>query len=237
MKDVLGKALIDYQSGNYSEDIITETSISEQDTLPIPYLFRTYKEMPKIEQKALDLSIGKVLDVGCGAGSHLIYLQDKKNMEITGIDISKGAIDTCKLRGLKNVYLQNIMELKNSTFDTILMLMNGTGIFGQLKNVSLVLQHLKSLLTNKGQILIDSSDIIYMFDEDEDGGKWISTETDYYGEIEYTMSYRGEKTKPFYWLYLDFNTLNNLAVANGFNCKLIAKGDYYDYLAQLTISK
>ena len=70
MKDILGKALLDYHNGNYSEDIITATNISEEDTLPLPYLFRSFVEMPKIEQRALELCRGKILDVGCGAGSH-----------------------------------------------------------------------------------------------------------------------------------------------------------------------
>ena len=237
MNDILGKALIDYQADNYSEDIITETSISEEDILPIPYLFRDYKEMPKIEQKALQLACGKTLDIGCGAGSHLLYLQEEKQIDATGIDISIGAIEVCKKRGVKNVFHQNIIETKNKVFDTILLLMNGTGIFGQLQNVAMMLQHLKSLLTSKGQILIDSSDIIYMFDEDDDGGKWIPTNTDYYGELEYTMSYKGEKTAPFYWLYLDFNTLQNIAVANGFKCELVLEGAHYDYLARLSLSQ
>lgn len=237
MKDIIGKALLDYQSGNYTEDIITETSISEKDVFPISYLFRGYKEMPEIEQKALSLTKGTVLDVGCGAGNHALYLQEEKRLEVTAIDISKGAVQVSKLRGVKEVYQKDILKLKNTKFDTILMLMNGTGIFGKLKNVSNALQHLKSLLNKDGQILIDSSDIIYMFDEDEDGGRWIPSQMDYYGEIEFKMNYKGEKGAPFDWLYLDFNTLEQIAFTNGFDCKLVQKGAHYNYLAQLTVSK
>jgi hypothetical protein len=111
--------------------------------------------------------------------------------------------------------------------------MNGTGIFGKLEYVSKYLQKLKSLLAENGQILIDSSDIIYMFDEDEDGGKWISG-TAYYGELEFTISYKGEKEAPFPWLYIDYNTLQNAAVTNGLKCELVIEGDHFDYLARLT---
>ena len=130
MKDLFGKAILDYQLGNYTEDIITETSISEEDILPLPYLFRTYDEMPKIEQKALQMAKGKVLDVGCGSGSHSLYLQNERKLNVTSIDISEGAIETCKLRGLKNVHIQDIMTLKDEKFDTILLLMNGAGMCG-----------------------------------------------------------------------------------------------------------
>ncbi|MDP5202507.1 bifunctional 2-polyprenyl-6-hydroxyphenol methylase/3-demethylubiquinol 3-O-methyltransferase UbiG [Flavobacterium sp. DG2-3] len=235
MKDLFGKAIFDFYTKNSPEDIITETSISEEDEMSVEYLFRTYNEMPKIEQKALQLANGKILDVGCGAGSHALSLQNERNLEVTAIDISKKAIETCRLRGIKNVKVQSILDFEGEKFDTILLLMNGTGIFGQLKNCNTYLTKLKSLLNPGGQILIDSSDIIYMFDEDEDGGKWIPSENDYYGELVFNISYKGEKEEPFDWLYLDYNTLQNAAIANGLNCELILEGEHYDYLARLSI--
>jgi len=234
MKDLFGKAMFDFQTNNSPEDIITETSISEKDEMSIEYLFRSYNEMPKIEQKALQLAFGKILDVGCGAGSHSLSLQNDRNLDVTSIDISEKAIETCELRGLKNVKVQNILDFGDSKFDTILLLMNGTGIFGKLANCNQYLSKLKSLLNPGGQILIDSSDIIYMFDEDEDGGKWIPS-NDYYGELVFTISYKGEKEEPFDWLYLDYNTLQNAAIANGLKCELITEGEHYDYLAKLSI--
>lgn len=232
MKDLFGKAILDYQTGNNPEDLITETSISEADEMSVAYLFRSFEEMPKLEQKALQLSTGKILDVGCGAGSHSLFLQNN-GLDVTSIDISANAIEACKLRGLKNVLVQDVMTLKEQKFDTILLLMNGAGMCGRLKNVSKFLSHLKSLLTEKGQILVDSSDIIYMFDEDEDGSKWIPGDSDYYGEVEFTVSYKGETEKPFDWMYIDYNTLQNAAIANGLVCELVLEGEHYDYLAKL----
>jgi len=233
-KDLFGKAILDYQAGNYTEDIVTETSISEEDVLPLPYLFRNYDEMPQIEQRALQLAKGRILDVGCGAGSHSLYLQNEKKLEVTSVDISKGAIEACKLRGLYDARAMDVMKLRGEKFDTILLLMNGAGMCGQLKNISQFLKHLKSLLSVNGQILLDSSDIIYMYDEDEDGGKWIPSDTEYYGELEFNISYKGEKEKPFNWLYIDYNTLQNAAHSTGLECELILEGEHYDYLARLT---
>ena len=238
MKDLFGKAILDYQTNNATEDLITETTISEEDEMSVAYLFRSYKEMPKLEQKALQLAKGKVLDVGCGAGIHSLYLQNEKNLEVHSIDISNNAVAACKLRGLKNVQVQNILEMESSTsdhkFDTILLLMNGTGIFGTLKNTAQYLQKLKNLLKPGGQILIDSSDIIYMFDADEDGAYEIPA-NGYYGELQFTLRYKGEKEDSFPWLYLDYNTLQNAAFANGLQCELILEGVHYDYLASLTL--
>lgn len=235
MLDLFGKAMLDYQTHNNPEDIITETSISEPDEMSVSYLFRSYNEMPEIEKKALQLARGKILDVGCGAGSHSLSLQNDRNLEVHAIDISAQAVQTCQLRGLKNALVQNILDFDGEKFDTILLLMNGTGIFGKLENCNLYLQKLKSLLNPEGQILIDSSDIIYMFDEDEDGGKWIPSEKKYYGELTFTLTYKNEKEIPFDWLYLDYNTLQNAAIANDFKCELIQEGEHFDYLARLTL--
>ena len=234
MKDLFGKAILDYQTNNSPEDLITETTISEEDEMSVSYLFRTFEEMPAIEQKALHLTKGKTLDVGCGAGSHSLYLQNERDLNTTAIDISPNAIKTCQLRGVKKALIQDILTLEDEKYDTILLLMNGTGIFGTLKNTSKFLQKLKSLLNPEGQILIDSSDIIYMFDEDEDGAYQIPA-NGYYGELEFTISYKDEKEDSFPWLYLDYNTLQNAAFANGLSCELILEGEHYDYLAKLSI--
>ena len=233
MKDLFGKAILDYQTHNSPEDLITETSISEADEMSVAYLFRDFKDMPKLEQKALQLAKGKVLDVGCGAGSHALYLQEK-GFDVNAIDISENAIKACGLRGLKKAKVQDIMQLDGEKYDTILLLMNGAGMCGKLKNIPNFLQKLKSLLSDDGQILVDSSDIIYMFDEDEDGGKWIPTDVDYYGEVIFDIEYKGEKEVSFDWMYIDYNTLQNAAVANGLQCELILEGEHFDYLAKLS---
>lgn len=233
MKDLFGKAILDYQTNNSPEDLITETSISDPDEMRVAYLFRNFKEMPKLEQKALQLAKGKVLDVGCGAGSHTLYLQEK-GLAVTAIDISENAIKACELRGVQNCKVSNVLDWDASEkFDTILLLMNGTGIFGTLKETTKYLQKLKSLLSKNGQILVDSSDLIYMYDQDEDGAYEVPA-NGYYGELTFTVHYKGETETTFPWLYLDYNTLQNAAHANGLNCELILEGKHFDYLAKLT---
>lgn len=232
MTDVFGNALLDYQNGHYTEDIITFSSLDEKDVIPLPYLFRDFDTMPPLEQKALKLCIGKILDIGSGAGSHCLYLQ-KKGHDTTALDSSSGAIQTCKLRKVKNVVHSDIYSFEGQKFDTLLLLMNGIGLAGKLKNLNHFFSHLKLLLKANGQILLDSSDIIYMFEEDTDGGHWIPDTSNYYGEVKFTMQYKGEKSNPFYWLYLDYNTLQRAANANNLSCELIYEGEHYDYLARL----
>ena len=231
-KDIFGKALLDYQNGNYSEDLITSTNISDEDALPLPYLFRSYPDMPKLEQRALQLSKGHILDVGCGSGSHSLWLQEK-GLKVKAIDNSKGAIEVAKKRGVLNAELKPLLE-ETETFDTILLLMTGTGIFQELSQVSKYLMHLKSLLKPEGQILIDSSDISYMY-EDEDGGMWLDLNQGYPGELDYFLTYKDEKESPMKWLYLDFETLKTACLTVGLQCEKVIDGEHFDYLAQLRL--
>ena len=233
MKDLMGRAIWDYYYQENSEDLQTETSISEMDDLPVSYLFRDYQEMNALEKKALNLSFGKVLDVGSGAGSHSLYLQNERKLEVTALDISPKSIEVCKARGVKNAICEDLLQFSEKDFDTILLLMNGTGIFQSLEHIDQYLQKLKSLVAENGQILIDSTDILYMYDQDEDGGVLVPA-TGYYGELDYYLHYKGESELPMKWLYLDFDTLENAAIANGFKIQKIEQLED-SYLAQLTL--
>jgi SAM-dependent methyltransferase len=231
MKDLMGKAIWDYYHHENPEDLQTETSISELDELPVDYLFRDFNKMNTIEQKALKLAEGKVLDIGAGAGSHALYLQDERNLGVTALDISPKSIEVCKLRGIKKAVAGNMLYFSEGTFDTVLLLMNGTGIFQSLQVIDIYLKKLYSLLNAKGQVLIDGTDILYMFDADEDGGVYIPAEG-YYGELDYIVHYKGESEDPIKWLYLDFNTLKNAAENNGFKIEKVLQEED-SYLARL----
>jgi len=183
-----------------------------------------------LEQTALKQSKGSVLDVGCGAGSHSLYLKSK-GLNVKSIDISEGAIKTCQLRGLEHAQVLDVMD-ETQTFDTLLLLMNGSGIFQSLAHTPFVLKHLKTLLNPNGQILIDSSDIKYMYEED-DGGFWMDTNKEYYGELDYTVRYKDEEAT-FSWMYLDFERLKIACDQIGLQCELVKQGPHYDFLAKLT---
>ncbi|WP_189604844.1 class I SAM-dependent methyltransferase [Salinimicrobium marinum] len=223
-----------FMNGN-EEEIIVHSPDFDDDVIPVPYLFRKYKEMPPLEKKAMDGCYGKVLDVGCGAGSHSLYLQEKRKLEVTAIDTSAGAIEICSLRGIKDARKIAFEDLSGEKYDTVLLLMNGTGIVGRLNRLDDFFRRLKDLLLPKGQVLIDSSDLSYLFDPDEDGGIWVDAANGYYGELQYKLSYGNESSETFEWLYLDFNSLYLAASKNNFNCELVKEGEHYDYLAKLTL--
>ncbi|NPA36348.1 MAG: methyltransferase domain-containing protein [Chlorobi bacterium] len=237
-KDPIGNAIMDYMNGIRNENITVSSDISEDDFIPVQYLFRTFSEMPEIEQKALLLCKGRTLDIGAGSGSHSLFLQEK-GIDITALDISKLACKCCKIRGIKKVKNKDFFDLSfNEKYDTLLMLMNGIGFTGTLAGLDKFLTYARSLLTSGGQILLDSSDIRYMFeDEDEETQFEIfnSPMAPYYGEIEYIMTYKNIDGEPFKWLFIDPDTLKTIAENQGFKLKLLHKGNNNDFLAQLTI--
>ena len=230
--DVFGEALWDHFNHPKSKELITWTDLTEEDSVPLSYFFREFMEMPKLERHALELTKGRTLDIGCGSGCHSLYLQNEKKIDVTGIDNSAGAIKTAKKRGVKNLIESSIFDCKTASYDTLLLLMNGPGICGTLEKLGELLLKLKSLLSENGQILLDSSDLIYLFDETPEDEKIVSGEQ-YYGELDYGIRFEGE-TETFPWLYVDFGNLSHFAKEVGLKAKLILEGENWDYLARLT---
>ncbi len=230
--DLLGKALWDYYHGRQQGALWCHSSLPTSEEVAPGYFFRGFDQMPALEQKALGLCRGKVLDIGCGAGSHSLHLQERR-LPVTGLDHSGKAIRIAELRGLERPVCRNVYDLEVGDFDTLLLLMNGAGIAGTLQGLERLLKHLLGLLRPGGQVLMDSSDLIYMFEEDADGGVWVPGEVSYYGEVTYQWEYGGETGEPFPWLFVDFRTLEKVAGPLGYEVELAAEGPHYDYLARL----
>ena len=203
----------------------------EEDEIPLTTLFRKYEDMPEIERKAFDMATGKTLDVGAGSGCHSLVLQEK-GIDVTAIDISPLSVETMKERGVKKVLEQNFFTLEGQ-YDTILMLMNGIGIVGTLERLPEFFHKLDKILAPGGQVLCDSSDISYVF-EDETGMIDIPEDMGYYGEHSFQMQYKDTIGEPFDWLYIDADTLREQAAENGYAVEVVAEGEHYDYLARIT---
>ena len=154
------------------------------------------------------------------------------NKQVVAIDISPLCVATMRERGVLDVREQDFFAL-DGQFDTILMLMNGIGIVGTLARFPEFFMQVDRLLAPGGQLLCDSSDICYIF-EDEDGFIDLTGIEGYYGELTYQMQYKGVKGEPFPWLFVDYETLSEQAQQHGFESELLARGPHYDYLARIT---
>ncbi|AFT67653.1 MAG: hypothetical protein ACJA2Y_001595 [Cycloclasticus pugetii] len=231
-EDPIGSALINFYQTQDDTPIFVDMDIAEQDTLAPSYFFRSYEQCPALEQAALQLAYGKVLDVGAGAGSHSLYLQNQ-GLDVTALDISPHSVALMKKRGLSTVKLCNFYDLPEEPFDTLLLLMNGIGLVETLEGFDAFFSKAKSLLAPNGQILLDSSDLIYLYEQD-DGSYLIDLNDKYHGEVEFNLSYKDITGKPFNWLYVAEELLQDAADRNGFSCEIVQQGPHYDYLAKLT---
>ena len=231
LKDPMGRAIADYHATGKAARLRVFSPMFDEDEIPVSMLFRTRDEMPAIEQEALQVASGRILDVGAGAGCHSLALQAMEK-RVTAIDISPLAVETMRERGVHDVREQDFFTL-DGQFDTILMLMNGIGIVGSLKRLPEFFMQVDRLLAPGGQLLCDSSDICYIF-EDEDGFIDLTGVEGYYGELTYQMQYKSVKGESFPWLFIDPETLREQAAAHGFNCDILVYGSHYDYLARLT---
>lgn len=231
-KDPMGAAIADYFTKGRAAKLRVFSSQFDEDEIPAEQLFRTFDEMPVLEQEALRRATGKILDCGAGSGCHALALQDM-GKQVEAIDISPLSVETMQKRGVRQAYCVNLFdEHYLQKFDTILMLMNGSGIIGKLENMSTFFAKMKQLLNPGGCIYMDSSDLRYLF-EDEDGNFLIDLAGGYYGEIDFRMQYKQVKGDTFDWLYIDFQTLSYYASENGFRAELVKEGEHYDYLACL----
>lgn len=226
--DVFGEALKDQFTQPPSETLWVHNSYDEPEEMPVDIYFRDEDEMPELELKALELCRGKVLDVGAGVGSHALVLQNR-GFDVTGMDISATAVTIMKQRGLKKAFEGNILKYTGETYDTLLFMMNGIGLTGSIPGLKAFLQQVKGLLNEGGQLVFDSSDLSYLYQE------VAFPSNGYYGEVSFRYEYKSVKGNWFKWIYVDQQTLKDLANQQGWHTDIVFEDDNDQYLARLTL--
>ena len=232
LTDPMGSAIHDYFHTGKAGKLIVKSSMFDDDEIPVESLFRDFAHMPELERAALNLAQGRILDVGAGSGCHSLAL-NAMDKDVVAIDISPLSVAVMRERGVDAREVNFFDSSFDEKFETVLMLMNGTGIIGRLEHMPAFFKRLKSLLNQGGSVLIDSSDLKYLYEE-EDGSFMIDLADEYYGLVDYQMKYKNILGEPFDWLYVDFETLSYYASENGFNAEMIYEGEHYDYLARIT---
>ena len=230
-QDPLGRALIDFFQGKEVEPVLVRSDTASDDHLPAELFFRTWEEMPPWEQLAIEKCKGRVLDIGAGAGCHSLVLQERGH-EVVALDISPGAVYVMEQRGVRQVHLGHVFDMEGETFDTLLLMMNGIGVVGDIKGLEHFLSHAVKLLNPGGQILMDSSDISYLFTEGAPE-QWPLPTENYFGEVRFQMSYQYTLGDSFKWLYVDFDTLYRVAWKLDYFTEKLMDGTHHEYLARL----
>jgi SAM-dependent methyltransferase len=228
MNDILGQAIHDHFYNNQPTKLWIHNQYGPKEEMPVDVFFREREDMPELELTALTECSGKVLDIGAGAGSHALLLQ-QKGFDVTALDISALAVAVMQARGVTKALEADIFSYRQQGYDTLLLLMNGIGLTGSLPNLKTFLQHAKTLLKPGGQLLFDSSDVAYLY---EDG---LPAGDKYYGELAYQYEYKKQRTDWFNWLYVDKKTLTGIAWAENFSVEILYEDEYDQFLARLRL--
>lgn len=225
MTDLPGLAIRDYYFGKKSTKLFVHDEFGPKVEMPIEAYFRSQSEMPDLEKTALHLASGKILDVGAGAGSHVLTLQ-KAGKDAAALEISPTSAQVMRQRGIQHVIRGDYFVYSGEKYDTLLFLMNGIGLAGTVSGLKKLLTQAENLLNEGGQILFDSCDIAYMYED-------LLPETPYYGEMRVHYSYGALATPWFRWLYVDSDTMEEEAARLGWQMEIIEEDDNAQYLARL----
>ena len=160
-QDAFGQQLYDYLNFGTEHAGITERSDGQIDTSGANSIyFSSFRNWFGMEKKAIRYVRGRVLDIGSGAGRHSLYLQEK-GFDVTGLDNSPLALEVCRQRGLKKTVLMPFNRINSSIgeFDTVIMMGNNFGLFGNYKRAKRLLRKLHAMTSKKGRIIAASADV------------------------------------------------------------------------------
>jgi SAM-dependent methyltransferase len=228
----LARALRAYLDGDEGAVLTVRADEGEPDPMPVSLFFRSEEHLREVDRVALSLVRGRVLDVGAGAGSLALALQEG-GVAVTAVEVIPEAVEVMASRGVKEVREGRVEDLPPSReFDTLLMMMNGTALAGTLSRLPALLRTLDGLLAPGGQVLLDSTDILQgaaSFDpcSGREGG-------DYPGEVQYQIEFRGERGAPFPQLFVDPATLERVATEGGWTTEVAWRGEGGEFLVRLT---
>jgi SAM-dependent methyltransferase len=224
------EAMLAYHRGDAMARIVVHDDYGDCEAHDIAHFFRTEDQFPRLEQKAIDLCRGRVLDVGAGSGCHSLILQ-QRGLDVCALELAPELCDIMRDRGVLDVRCSDIGDFEADQFDTILMMMNGLELAGSLSGLERLLHHLHTLVAADGQVLADSTDLRPTHGSEADPTK--REDGRYVGELTFQLEYEDIKGTPFQHLYVDPDTLNEYADAAGWNLTVVHEADFGHYLAQL----
>jgi len=230
--DILEIALLDYFEGKKGcPELWIHNKFGEPDLMSPDVYYRDISGMPDLEVFALSICRGRVLDVGAGTGAHTIYLQDN-DKDVTALELSEIECGIMQKLGVKKVVNSDFFHYRTTQkFDTLLFIMNGIGIPGDINGLEKLLDHSSELLNPGGMILFDSSDVAYIREDN------LRTGASYYGEVEYRYQYGDKWGAWFKWLYIDQEQMKNIAEKKGWELQVLYEDETDHYLGRLSLSE
>ena len=233
----LGIALLDFHRGDTGAVIVVLSDLWEDEATPVEAFYRPLEQdLPALEREALELCVGRVLDLGAGAGRHALDLQEAGH-SVVAVDPLAEAVEIMRDRGVVDPRLGDLGAVTGEKFDTVLMLMHGLGVVGDLRGLGSLLEELPDHLNPGGCLVCDSADLATALrDESPELLVELSIPDRYLGEVEFGLRYGRLEGPRYPWIFVDPQALEIIAGAAGFDMKIAASGERGSYLAVLTLS-
>lgn len=220
----LDAALAAYRAGRRNASVIMTTDVGGEESVSAELFFRGLEDMPPVEQKAVELARGRVLDLGAGAGAHSVPLS-QAGLSTTAVEVLPTAREILTERGIRDVRAGGLESLEaGERFDTVLVLMNGLGLAGSLGGLERFLAALSARMAPGGQLLVDSTDPRAWGDPDD--GR-------YPGEVHMRLAFEGREGPPFPFLFVDPEALRDVADSLGLDAEVVAEDEDGRFLARL----
>jgi len=207
--DLFGRVLYDYwEKGDKSSTLYFIENKKKKFPVEISRYFRSYEDLSNLEKKAISLSRGSILDVGCATGYHIPALMEQG--EVDGIDISEDAIKVAKENGIDNCFAGDIFKyIPRKKYDTITLFENNIGLGGTVSKTRRLIKALVRLLKEDGQILCEI----------------VRTRTVDTWVVLLTPLWNGKKGKSFRWLHFSVNFLSKMCAKYGLEVEMLEENE------------
>jgi SAM-dependent methyltransferase len=155
-QDAFGRALLSYFEREPAHSVV-ERDDGYFDAENIGTYFADFRKWALQQRRAMRYVRGRVLDIGCGAGRHALYLQ-RQRLQVVGIDESPLAIRVSRARGVKTARIASVTRIPGDlgVFDTILMMGNNLGLLGNLKRARWLLKRFSGITSDDGRIIAET---------------------------------------------------------------------------------
>ncbi len=232
-KDAFGHEMLDHLEGDAVSEIIErDDGYMDYSGGPGGY-FREYKDWPSNERRAMGYARGRVLDIGCGAGRHSLYLQGR-GLDVTGIDNSPLAIEVCKRRGLRKTKVMSVTQVSTGlgTFDTILMLGNNLGLLGNPRRAKWLLRRFHKMASKDARIIGQTMDPYKTKNPDHRAyHRWNRARGRMAGQVKIRVRYRRHIGDWFDYLFVSKKELGQLLRGTGWKALRFLESKEGHYIA------
>lgn len=227
----LVRAFRDFQSGAQDATVVLWRDDGLAEALAVEYFFRTPENFSPLEQTALDLCRGRVLDTAAFAGSHSLALQDR-GRRVCGLSWGVEGVGVLEARGV--VDCRSSLDDLDERFDTVLRLNPGIGLAETFDELDRFLQLSRLLTDGGGQVLLHSRDITQAGSPLQYVYAMLNRSAGRFpGEVRLQIEYANERGPWFQWMHIDAPTLAARARLAGWKCEVVGEDNYGSYLARL----